>query len=99
MATMMIMRWKGITPELYDEVRRKVGWEEDPAEGGILHVCAFDDDGMRITDVWESPEHFQRFGESRLMPVVKEIGIDSEPEVELLEIHATFAPDSERINA
>ena len=58
---MMLMRWAGVTPEQYDEARERVGWEWNPAPGGIFHVAAFADDGMHVTDVWESAEDFQRF--------------------------------------
>jgi hypothetical protein len=40
--------------------------------------------------VWESPEHFQRFAEERLMPVVREIGIEDEPEVTFYPVQAIF---------
>ena len=33
MATMMLMKWKGITPEQYDAARAAVRWEEDVPTG------------------------------------------------------------------
>ena len=88
--TVMQMRWAGVTPEQYEEARSRVNWESDPAEGGLLHVAGFDGDSLRVTDVWDSPEHFQRFAEERLMPVVKEIGIEGEPEVAFYPVQAIF---------
>ena len=90
MQTVMLMRWAGVTPEQYQEARSRVDWEGDPADGGLFHVAGFDGDDLRVTDVWESPDHFQRFAEERLMPAVKEIGIEGEPEVTFYPAHAIF---------
>ena len=95
MAVMMLMRWAGVTPEQYDEARERVGWERNPAPGGIFHVAAFADDGMHVTDVWESAEDFQRFVDDHLMPVVQEMGIEGGPEVTILPAHSVFAPGYE----
>jgi hypothetical protein len=88
----MKMRWDGITPEQYDEVRKLVNWEGDVPSGAIHHVAWFTDGGANVIDLWESPEDFNMFVESRLMPGVKEAGVDGEPNVELHEAHAVFAP-------
>jgi hypothetical protein len=88
----MSMRWRGVTPEQYDKAREIVNWEGDPADGGLFHVAGFDGDGLRVTDVWESEEHFQSFVESRLMPGVQEVGIDGQPEVEFFPVHAIWNP-------
>ena len=90
MQTVMLMRWAGVTVEQYEEARSRVDWEGDPADGGLFHVAGFEGDGLRVTDVWESPEHFQRFAEERLMPAVKEIGIEGDPEVTFYPAHAIF---------
>lgn len=91
MSVVMSMRWPGITPELYEAARAEVGWEERAPDGGYLHVAWFDADGLRVTDVWASPEHFQRFGEERLLPVVKgKLGVTSEPVVTFTPLHRRF---------
>jgi hypothetical protein len=92
MAVALFMHWPGVTAEQYDEVRRRVDWEGNPADGGMFHVVGFGDDGMRIADIWESPDHFERFGQERFMPVVQELGVTSEPKVEIVPVHAIFAP-------
>jgi hypothetical protein len=92
MATAMVMRFPGITPEIYDEAREKIGWERDPADGGLFHAAGWDDGVLRVFDVWESPAHFQRFTEERLAPGLKAMGVDAQPEVELYEIHRLFQP-------
>jgi hypothetical protein len=92
MAVAMIMRWAGVTPEQYEAARSLVNWEGDLPPGAIFHVCAFDEEGLRVTDVWERAEDFQAFVESRLMPGVQQLGIQGQPEVEILPVHRMFTP-------
>lgn len=87
MAIMMIMTWEGVSLEQYDEAKRIVNWEDEPAEGGVLHVTAHDGKGLRITDVWESAEAFQAFVDDRLMPATAELGLPGQPSVEIYPLH------------
>jgi hypothetical protein len=86
----MSMRWTGVTPEQYEQAREVVNWEGDVPDGAVLHVAAFDEDGIRVTDVWESADHFNRFVESRLMPGVQQVGIQGQPDVEFLPVQNIF---------
>ena len=90
MQTVMSMRWTGVTPEQYEEARSVINWEGDVPEGAVLHVAGFDGDDLRVTDVWESEEQFQRFVEERLMPGVQQIGIAGEPEVHFYPVQNIF---------
>ena len=93
MPTAMFMRWPGVTLEQYEEARSKVRWEEEPADGGLFHVAGHDGEALRVFDLWDSPEQFQAFVEERLMPVVRgELGVETEPEVGVCEVHRMFAP-------
>lgn len=83
MAIRMRMRWDGATQELYDEVRKTVDWEGNPAPGGLLHVSWFVGDQLNVCDIWETPEDFNAFVETRLMPGVAQAGIPGQPEVEI----------------
>jgi hypothetical protein len=60
--------------------------------GANFHVAAFDDSGLRVTDLWDTPEDFQAFAGGRLRAAVAAAGITTEPEVEILPVHALFAP-------
>ena len=92
MATAMIMRWPGVSLDDYDEALVKVRWEEELPDGALFHIACHDGEALRITDIWESADHFQRFAEERLMPVVKgEMNLPGEPEVTLCEVHRMFA--------
>ena len=92
MATAMVMRFEGITPEIYEEAREKIGWERDPADGGLLHVAWFEDGALHVVDVWESAEHFERFTQDRLGPGLAELGVTHQPEVSFHEIHRVWQP-------
>jgi hypothetical protein len=91
------MRWDGVTPDQYDAVREEVAWEEQPPQGGILHVPWFADGALHITDVWETADDFQSFVSGRLMPIVQRLGIPGEPQVEIHPLHSrVFAPAIEK---
>jgi hypothetical protein len=92
MTVMMSMKWDGVGAADYDDVRKVVDWEGNPPPGGLFHVMAVGDDGISITDLWETPEQFQAFVQDRLMPGVKQVGITAEPRVEVLPVHAIFTP-------
>ena len=97
MPVVMHMEWDGVRPDQYDAARARVDWEGDVPEGAILHVPWFVDDGLRVTDVWESGDAFQRFVDERLMPAVKEIGIAGQPRVDIRPLHShVFAPAVEK---
>lgn len=75
-----------LTAEQYDESVRRLKESADfPGEGMDYHVCFGTDGNLRVTEIWDSREQLDAFGE-RLMPILADIGIDpGEPEV--LEVH------------
>ena len=69
-------------------------------DGAMLHVPWFVDGGIRIVDIWESGEHFQRFSDERLTPGVQEAGIEGEPGVDIRPLHSrAFAPAIDKARA
>jgi hypothetical protein len=93
MATIMLMHWPEVTKAQYEAARKEVNWEKDVAKGGKFHVSWFGDDGLHVLDLWDSPQDFQRFVETRLAPVTAKLGIKTQPKVEFAESHAIFAPN------
>ncbi len=76
MAIAMIHNLGGATTEQYDEsVRRLNETSSLPAPGQLYHVCFGESGSLRVGEVWESLEAFEKFGET-LLPVLKDIGID-----------------------
>ena len=65
----------GITADQYDRVAQALEAKGAEApEGRIFHVAAPTDTGWLVVDVWESEEHFGRFGEM-LIPVLMAAGV------------------------
>jgi hypothetical protein len=91
-ATIMLMHWREATPDQYDQAREKVGWDRNVPTGAKLHVSGFGDDGLHVTDVWESEQAFNTFMEQRLAPVVQEIGIQGQPDVKFFPVRGVFVP-------
>ena len=97
MAVVMTFEWEGFTPAQYDELRDKVCWDDDPPEGGVFHVCWFEDGGIRVLDVWESEQDFRRFFNERLRPVLKEdMNVRGEPKYQFRRIHSKFNDEARR---
>jgi hypothetical protein len=92
MATVVRMRWDGVTADQYEQAREKVGWDRDVPDGARFHVVWFSDGGANVLDVWECAETFQAFSEQRLGPAVAELGIQGQPDVQFFPLHAVFAP-------
>jgi hypothetical protein len=97
-AVVMSMRWVGITPDDYEKAREEVGWEREPAEGGLDHIAWFESGALRVVDVWSSEADFQRFANERLMPGLASAGIlegKGEPEVTFAPLQRQWSPDQE----
>ena len=94
MPIIAVFQSPSLTRENYEEsVRRltngkKIRMEsvkDWPVEGLLAHIAGQSEKGFRVVDVWESEDAFRRFGD-KLMPIMKEIGIDTVPET--YETHA-----------
>ena len=72
--------------EQYDESLRRLEEAGDfPPDGMEYHVAFLVDGNLRVSEIWDSREQMEAFGQ-RLMPVLDEIGIDA-GEPEFLEIY------------
>jgi hypothetical protein len=75
-----------VTVQKYDESIRRLEQGGDwPPDGLEYHVCFGSDDNIRVSEIWDSQEQFDAFGE-RLMPILADMGIEP-GEPELLEVH------------
>ena len=75
-----------VTKEKYDEsIRRLKEAGEFPPEGCELHVAFGPQDNIRVSEVWDSREQMQAFGD-QLMPILTEIGIEFSAEPEVIEV-------------
>ena len=75
-----------VSTDQYDETIRRLEKSGDWLPEGLDYHCAFRSNGkFRVSEVWDSREQFDAFGE-RLMPVLKDVGIELSGEPEMLEI-------------
>ncbi len=86
----VVVRFKptSLTAEQYDKSLRKLeeGEVDFPPEGLDYHVCFGSDGNLLVSEIWDSREQFEAFGE-HLMPILTEIGIDFSGEPEAFEVH------------
>jgi hypothetical protein len=77
---------KGMDQKKYAEVLRrleKAGAGTPP--GRLHHTCYGDRSALRVTDVYDTPQSFEAFGQT-LVPILTDLGIDvGQPEV--IEVH------------
>lgn len=96
MASVMKMRWEGVTEEQYDQLRGLVRWENDHPDGAMFHVAYFTDGGINVIDVWESPAKFDVFMNERLGPGIQQVGVAGQPEISWFDAYAVYNPAAER---
>jgi hypothetical protein len=88
MPIVAVFQSSSFTQEKYEETvrqvtggKRRVESPSDwPVPGLLVHAAGQGEKGFRVVDVWESEDAFRRFGE-KLVPILKAIGVDDQPEV------------------
>ena len=90
MAVAVEMNFRGATLDQYDQILAKMGLTPGGATppGAISHWVAKTDDGLRVVDVWETREAYDRFAEEQIGPYSQEAGITEAPEMRFYETHA-----------
>jgi len=76
----------GMTTAKYDEIVKRLeqAGAGSPA-GRLYHVCFGDKENLRVSDIWDSRESFEKFGET-LKPIMTDLGINlGQPEI--IEVH------------
>jgi len=83
----------GATLEQYDQALEWLGLLPGgpAARGQLFHWVTVVDNGIRLTDVWESRQAFDSFLEMRVLPVLPEVGVATAPEIQFFEVHNFFA--------
>jgi hypothetical protein len=75
-----------LTSEQYDEsLRRLEEGGEFPPDGLDHHVCFGSEGNLRVSEIWDSREQLEAFGE-RLMPLLADVGIQFSGEPEIFEV-------------
>ena len=67
---------QSMSTQKYDEiVRRLEAAGAGAPKGRLYHVAFGPADALRVSDIWESREDFERFG-AVLMPILQDVGVD-----------------------
>ena len=86
----IVVRFKptSLTAEKYDESLRrfKEAGVEFPPDGLDYHVCFGSEGNLRVSEIWDSREQFEAFGE-RLMPILTDVGIEFSDAPKVFETH------------
>ena len=76
-----------VTTEKYEEsLRRLKDAGEWPPDGMEYHVLFGTEGNLRVSEIWDSSEKLQAFGE-RLMPILADIGIEFAGDPDIFEVH------------
>jgi hypothetical protein len=77
-----------LTTDKYDDAirRHEEAGIELPPDGMDYHVCFGSDGDLRVSEIWDSREQFEAYGE-RLMPLLADAGIEFSGEPEVFEVH------------
>jgi hypothetical protein len=89
MAVAVEMNFEGATLDQYDQVIKLMGFTPrgKGAPRGIFHWVAKTDDGLRVVDVWESKEDYERFAQEQIGPYTQQVGVPGPPEIKFTELH------------
>ena len=89
MAVGVVIDCRGATLDQYDEALGKMG--RTPfgrgTPGSLFHWVAETDDGIRVVDVWETREDFERFAEEQIGPITTAVGFPAPPEITFYDVH------------
>ena len=76
-----------LSKDTYDKasalIQERTQW---PPDGLKLHVCFGTDGDLKVSEIWESAEQMQAFGEE-LMPLLSEAGVQIAGDPEVFEVH------------
>jgi hypothetical protein len=90
MAFVMRVAPQGLTADKYDEVIKKLDAAGESAPAGrLFHVCFGDKENLRVSDIWDTRENFDRFF-AIVGTIMQDLGVpQSEPE--FIEVHNMIA--------
>lgn len=89
---MFVVRFapQSMSASRYDEIIKRLNEAGATSpQGRLFHVAFGDPEALRVSDVWDTHENFERFGQT-LMPILQAVGVDpGEPEI--IEAYHTIA--------
>ena len=85
----IVVRFKptNLTTGQYEEsIRRIKEAGEFPPDGCDYHIFFGSEGDLQVSEVWDSREKLEAFGE-RLMPILAEVGIEFSGPPEIFDVH------------
>lgn len=98
MAYVGVIDIPGLRTDQYHAILQRMDVVNRPAPGIYVHICALTDNGLRITELWDTEEGFRTFIEERMFPAAAELGIQADPVITVKPLHFTFAPRAREIS-
>ena len=92
MAVALRLEFSNLALDDYDATCRALNFPADWPDGLLAHGSSEADGRLRVVDVWESREHFDRFVEQRLGSAIGEAVGDraEQPEVTETPLHSFY---------
>jgi hypothetical protein len=89
MPVAVVLDFEGATLDQYDQVVEKMGFQPggSGSPGGLFHWVTETDNGIRVTDVWETREQFDSFAEEQIGPITQEVGLPNPPTTSFHDVH------------
>ncbi|MGH2722567.1 MAG: hypothetical protein ACRDJO_13350 [Actinomycetota bacterium] len=90
MAIAVVIDFPGATLDQYDQTAARMGFTPHGpgGPGGLFHWVMATDDGIRVTDVWETREDFDTFAATKIGPITAEVGMSGPPQMTFYEVHS-----------
>ena len=88
MPVAVILDFENASTEQYDQVMENMGLQDGSSPpGALFHWVTSSNGGLRVVDVWESREVFDRFAEEQIGPYTQEVGIEEQPQITFYDVH------------
>jgi hypothetical protein len=90
MAIAVVLEFPNTTTDQYDQVIERMGLTPRGSgpPGALFHWATQTDDGLRVTDVWESREVFDRFNEEQIQPHTQAVGVPEPSSVTFYDVYS-----------
>lgn len=86
MPVCFILDFPGGSLDQYDRVMERMQLGDELPQGAVFHAAGASGDDLRVVDVWESDEAFQRFADSEIGPHTAAEGI-APPQITRIEVN------------
>ena len=79
MAVSVVTRYPGLAAATYDQVIASLELDVNPPAGAILHVAGEGDDGVVISEIWQTEQTFRAYLDYRFQPALRMHGVHTSP--------------------